>query len=809
METLLQDIRYGVRILARSPGFTVVAVLVLALAIGANVTIFTFVDAALLRPLPYDKPDQLVAIFDARKSQVSSRFEASYPDFLDWQQQNQVFSSLAGYNGPGGRVLTGSSGPEMVENARVTDNFFQTLGVQPLLGRTFRRGEEQMAAPRYAILPYGWWQKRFGGRKDVIGQSLTIDGNPTTIIGVLPRDFHFAPLGDPDIYTTLHAEGGLLERRNLHWLNVIGRLKPNVSRDQAQAAMNTLMANMEQQYPDSHRELRTVSMPLAELITGNTKPILLVLLGAVGLLLLIACANIANLLLARSAARAKEIAIRTALGARRWRVVRQLLTEGMVLVSVGTMLGVVLAVWTTRLMIRVLPEQMRQGMPYLRNASIDFSTLVFAGVVAVATALLFSMAPAVRLSSPGLNDALKEGGRLSAAGSWKKAGSSLVVAEVAISAVLLIGSGLLLRSLYHLLSIDAGFNASHLTTFYVFPASHRYDKDEQQIVLHRNLMEKLLTVPGVTAAGSTSTLPVVGGNTILYRVVGAPMTLLANEANSREISPGYLPALQAKMRAGRNFDERDTPASPQVVMINETLARSVFGSVNPVGKQIVFTFNAKQKPREIVGVVGDVHEGALDVEGKPAIYTPFAQSPDNVFAVVVRSTVAPGALRPALEKAVHAVDPEIVVVEMQTMEDLIAESPVATLHRYPAWLVSVFAASALLLGIIGLYGIVSYSVSQRTREIGIRMALGAQRANVLKMVLADGTRLAAYGIATGVIAALVAAYFLRSILFGVKPWDPLTLVIVAAVLAGVGVIASYLPARRASRLDPIQALHYE
>jgi macrolide transport system ATP-binding/permease protein len=809
VERLLQDVRYAIRILRRSPGFTVVAVLLLALAIGANVTIFTFVDAALLRPLPYDHPEQLMKLWDARQSQISSRFEVSYPDYLDWKAQNQAFSSLAGYATFNRSILSGAHEPEIIRAGRVSDNFFQTLGVQPVLGRTFRDGEDAQSSPWSVILTYGSWERRFGGKPDVIGQSLTINGKPTSIVGVLPRNFHFAPVGDPEMFLPLHPSGGLLQRRNLHWMHPLGRLKPGVTQDQAQVMMDTVASNLEREYPDSNRELRAVVQPLTELITGQIKPILLVLLAAVGLLLLIACANIANLLLARAAVRAKEMALRAALGARRWRVVRQLLTEGIVLVSVGAALGIAFAMMATRLMVQSLPLQLRQSMPYLKDAGIEPRTLLFCAALAILTALLFSLAPALRLSNPVLNDVLKEGGRLSNAGGWKKFGSSLVVAEVAISAVLLAGSGLMLKSLYRLLTVDTGFNARHLTTFTLIPTSSRYDENAPAIVFHQNVMEKLLAIPGVTAAGTTSVLPVSGGNTSLYRVVGAPMTPLANEANSRTISPGYFPTLGARFIAGRNFDERDSEKAPQVVIINKTLAKAVFGSEDPVGKQIVFTYNAQQKPREIVGVVGDIHEGALDSGDKPAIYTPFAQSPNSAFDVVVRSQVDPTSVRSAMEKAVHDVDPEIVVFELQTMEDLIAQSPAAALHRYPAWLVSMFAMSALLLGIVGLYGIVSYSVSQRTPEIGIRMALGAQRSNVLWLVLSGGLRLALCGIIAGVLGAVAAGYLLRSVLFGVQPWDGAVLAAVAVMLALIGTFASYVPARRASRLDPMRALHYE
>jgi predicted permease len=375
--------------------------------------------------------------------------------------------------------------------------------------------------------------------------------------------------------------------------------------------------------------------------------------------------------------------------------------------------------------------------------------------------------------------------------------------------MLLVGSGLLLKSLYRLLTVDTGFTVSNLTTFYIFPDSKRYDEDPQANLLHDKLIASLRAVPGVSSAGVTSTPPIVGGNTSLFRVVGAPLTPLPYEANSRGIDPGYFPSLQADLKSGRYFNDRDNTNAPQVVIINETLAHIAFGDQDPVGKQIVFTYNAQQKPREVVGVVGDVHEGELDIDHKPAVYTPFAQGPDNIFAVVVRSDLDMASLRPALEKAVHDVDPGIVLFQMQTMEELIAQSPVAMLHRYPAWLISIFAVSALLLGVVGLYGVVSYSVSQRTREIGVRMALGAQRENVLRLVLGSGLRLALVGIAAGVAGAVLVGYSLRSVLFGVKPWDIATLLVVAAILGGVCVLASYLPARRASRLDPMKALHYE
>jgi len=459
-------------------------------------------------------------------------------------------------------------------------------------------------------------------------------------------------------------------------------------------------------------------------------------------------------------------------------------------------------------MILTLPKEALQSMPYLENISVDPRILLFAGGLGLLTALLFSLPPALGLSAP-LHNALREAGQQSLAGSWRKFGSSLVVAEVAISAILLVASGLLLKSLFHLLTVDTGFNVSRLTTFYVFPDSRRYIEDPQAMVLHDKLVDGLHGVPGVSAVGVTSTPPIVGGNTSLFRVLGAPLTPLPYEANSRDIDPGYFSTLQAKLNAGRYFDEHDDAKAPQVVILNETLAKIAFGSENPIGKQIVFTYNAQEKPREVVGVVSDVHEGELNVADKPAIYTPFAQSPDSIFAVVVRSDLDQAALRPALERAVHQVDPGIVLYQMQTMEDLIAQSPAAVMHRYPAWLVSVFAMSALMLGIVGLYGVMSYLVSQRTREIGVRMALGAPRGKVVRLILGNGIRLAAIGIVAGVAGAVLAGYTFRSVLFGVEPWDIATLLAVAAILAAICVAASYVPALRASRLDPVKALRYE
>jgi len=809
LETILQDLRYELRALLKSPRFTSIALITLVLGIAANVAIFTFVDAALLRPLPYRDASRLMEVYDTRTAEVFTQFEVSYPDFLDWREQQRVFDGLAGY-GQNQVLLRGAGAPELLPSAAVTDNFFQTIGVQPLMGRDFRAGEDLAAAPRMVMLSYGWWQRHFGG-KDVIGQTLNIDDQPNTIIGVLPADFHFAPVGDPDVWETLHATGQLLQRRNLHWLSVVGRLKPGISRAGAASAMNLIAEGLEKQYPQSNDKLRTAIVPLNEVIVGQIRPILLVLLGAVVLLLLIACANVANLLLARAMARRNEMAIRTALGASHARLIGLMLTEGLILSFTGTLAGMAVAYWTIKGFIAMIPSTLLNAMPYLKHMSIDARVLLFAVALAIVTGVVFALAPALQAAKTDVQGALKDGSRSSHSSSWRRFASALVVGEVALAMVLLAGSGLLVKSLYRLLNVNPGFDQHNLLGMGVGLSQARFPKDPEQFQAMQTLLDKLRALPGVKSVGTSSVLPVSnGGNTSNLRVVGVPSaTPQGHEANSRSVNRTYFQTLGAELVQGSWFTDADNATGPQRVIVNKTLADQFMPGLDPLKQQIWFTYSDKEKPRQVIGVVRDIKEGPLDTPARPAIYTPMEANARLFFGLLVRTEQRPDALATEIERAIRRLDPDAITFNVQTMEDRIQRSPAAFLHRYPAVLAGMFAFLALLLGTIGLYGLVAYSVSQRTQEIGIRMALGAQRGNVLQMVLTQGVRLIVPGVAIGIAAALLVSYFMRSMLFGIRSWDPVIFALVTAVLALVTLAASYLPARAATKVDPMVALRYE
>lgn len=809
MESIWQDFRYELRTLIKSPRFTSIALVTLVLGIAANVAIFTFVDATLIQPLPYRDASHLMEVYDTRQAEVFTQFESSYPDFLDWRAQQQVFEGLAGY-GQSQVLLRGKGSPELLSSAAVTDNFFQTLGVQPLAGRDFHSGEDLAAAPRTVMLSYGWWQRYFGG-KDVMGQVLNIDDEPNTIVGVLPADFHFAPVGDPDLWETLHATGGLLQRRNLHWLNVVGRLKPGVSQETAASAMNVIAERLEKEYPQSNDKLRATVVPLNEVIVGQIRPILLVLLGAVALLLLIACANVANLLLARSMARRSEMAIRTALGASRARLMGLMLTEGLIISFTGAVVGLLVANLTVKGFVAMIPENRLDAMPYLKHMSVDATVLGFALLLAVITGVVFALAPALQASGTNVQDALKDGSRSSHSGAWRRFASALVIGEVALAMVLLAGSGLMVKSLYRLLDVNPGFDQRNLLGLGVGLSQTRFPHDAEQFQAYQNLVDRIRAIPGVKSVGGSSMLPVSnGGNTSNLRVVGLPSdTPQGHEANSRSVSRTYFQTLGAELSQGSWFTEADNATGPKRVIINKTLADQFMPGLDPLKQQIWFTYSAAEKPRQVIGVVRDIKEGPLDSPVRPAIYTPLEANARLFYNLIIRTETRPDALAAEVQSAIRQIYPDAVTFNVQTMEDRIQRSPAAFLHRYPAVLAGAFAFLALLLGTIGLYGLVAYSVSQRTQEIGIRMALGAQRKNVLRMVLSQGVRLIVPGVLIGVATAFLAANFMRSMLFGVHSWDPVIFALVTALLAVVTLAASYIPARAATKVDPMVALRYE
>src|SRR5262249_22830313 len=671
MQTFIQDLRYAVRSLWKSPRFTVTALITLTLGIGATVAIFTFVDAALIRPLPYHDSSRLFEVYETRQMEVFSQFEASYPDFIDWRGQNQVFDSLAAYQ-RNGVIMRGSGAPRLVTSAVVTDNFFSTLGVKPAHGRDFRPGEDLAAAPRYALLSHAWWQENFGGRADAIGQTLTLDDAATTIIGVMPADFHFAPVGDPDIWLTTHAERDMLVRRNMHWLNVVGRLKPGVSRETAASGMNVVAAHLEQQYPQSNYRLRTAVVPIAEVIVGQIRPILLFLLSAVALLLLIACANVANLLLARSVGRSREMAVRTALGASRARLMALMLTEGLALSFSGALLGLFVSFALVKVFVAMIPERFLNNAPYLKHMSINFSILLFAVAVAVITGVVFALAPALRAWRTNVQSALKEGTRGSASGPWRKFASALVVGEVAVAMVLLAGSGLLVKSLYRLLQVDPGFDHSNLLSLAIALPDAHYPKPEQQLAGRGGVMDGIRALPGVQSVGSSSQLPVSnGGNTNLFRIVGQPTVAEGREANSRTVDQNYFQTLRAQLLAGRWFSDEDNATAPQRIIVNKTFVDLFLSGLDPLRQQVVLTFSPTQKPRQIIGVVRDVKEGPLDVPNRPAIYYPMDARPETYFNLVIRTAQNPEAITSAVQAAIHRVDADSVTMQVETIDERI------------------------------------------------------------------------------------------------------------------------------------------
>jgi macrolide transport system ATP-binding/permease protein len=807
IENLAQDLRFGIRLLRRNPGFAGTAIVILALGICASVSIFAFVDSALIKPLPYKDPHRLVGVYESVG--LIPRSNLSYPDYLDWKKANTVFSSLEVWNGRGYMMST-PSGTQLVAGARVSDGFFRTLGVAPLLGRDFYEGEDLLEAPRTVMLSYPAWHKWFGGREDVIGQSVILSDIPYTIVGVLPREFQFAPRGRAEFWTTLHPSGSCDLRRSCHSLYGIARLKDGVSVQIALAEMTSIAQELERQYPDSNRGQGAAVVALTEAIIGDVRPILLMLLGGAGLLLLIACVNVASLLLVRSESRRREIAVRRAMGAATARLISQFVTEGFALVVIGSGLGLICAGWTMRLLVTLIPADMSAGMPYLQDVGINTRVAVFAGVTAALAVLFFALIPTLQLSTSDLREGLTEGSRGSAGMMWRRFGSNLVVVELAIAVVLLVGAGLLTKSFYRLLHVENGLQADHLATLEVAAPDVTYGKDPQTVALGRRVISLIASLPGVESVGLCTRLPLTGnGNTTWIRMVGRPFDGEHNETNQRSVSPDYFTALRANLIRGRYFTDADDATKPNVVIINQALEKQYFPGEDPIGKQIGDTALSPNSIMEIVGIVEDIREGSLDDPIWPAIYVPFNQSPDTYFCIVTRTSQGEESLIPTLVGAIRQIDNSIGTIGESTMTQRINDSQTAYLHRSSAWLVGGFAFLALLLSVIGLYGVVAYSVSQRTREIGIRMALGAQPKSVYGLVLREAGWLTGVGIAVGLACCVPAATLIRHLLFGVSFWDASTLATVAVVLGISALLASFIPARRAASVNPVEALRAE
>jgi predicted permease len=736
---------------------------------------------------------------------------SAYPDYVDWQRQSKTFESLAGFSGDG-FVWRGAGEPQVLFGAQVTTNFFSTLGVKPMLGRGFVAGEDIASGPKVAILAYGFWRTHFNGDPHVVGRTIQLDANSVSIIGVLPREFEYAPIGNADVWVPMHISGDLATRRNLRWMPVVGRLRPGVSLEQARAEMNAINARLAAAYPQQNAAIRIVMVPLRERIVGQIQTLLLILFGAVGLVLLIACANVANLLMVRAAGRRREFAIRAALGASRGRLVSQLLTESLMLAAAGGALGFLGAQWGTSLLVTAIPERLLASMPFLRDTQANSVILVFLCGIALLTGILFGLAPALQMSHEKVGDALKEETRTSAGGVRTRLRDALVIAEIALSLVLLVGAGLMVKSLGTLLHRQTGFDTQNLMTFGVNLPATSYPKDPDAIRFDKEFSYRVARLPGVAGIANTSVVPLSGGgNSIRFIIEGQSVaTGNENECDIRDISSNYFRVMKIPLVAGRAFDDStDSATAPKRVIVNQAWVKEYFHGENPIGKRIKFTFSPTQPYREIVGVVGNIADAQLDSPETPALFCPFAQDANSYINYIVRAAGNPASVLVAIRSALRGTDSQLFPIQPLTMDEIIAQSPSVFLRRYPTYLIGSFAGLALILAMIGLYGLISYSVSQRTRELGIRIALGAQERDVMRLVMGQGARLAVIGVAVGIVAGLALTQLMRSLLFGVSAADPLTFAGVAILLTVVAVSACYIPARRAMRTDPIVALRYE
>ena len=820
MKTLLQDGRYAIRILRKSLGFTTVAVLTLALGIASTVAIFGFVDSALIRPLPYANSSRLVAVGETHLRGSGKLNGYSYLNYRDFARANRSFASSAAYDGPSTFTLTDAAGVHLIPAAAVTSNFFRTLGVAPVLGKDFDSHseiEDLQSIPARVMLSYAAWQNWFAGRPDVLGKTVALGEKRElyTVIGVLPRSFEFAPAGAPDFWTTLHpyAGSGCYRSRGCEALGVIARLKDGATTSQALSDVQAIAARESLLNPDPDKYRGAGVMPLSQYVFGDIEPILLVLLGAAALLLLIAYVNIAALLLVRSQSRRHEFSVRRILGAGRARLSQQFVIEGLVVVALSSALGLAAAIVARRLMLNLIPADMLDSMPYLR-AGWHWHVAAFAAALALIALILFAVTPALQLPFASLRAGLASGATATTGTSWRSLGAKLVVLELATTMVLLAGAGLLGKSLYELLHVDMGFEPAHLATLWMAARAPKYVQPDQDLALQRGVVSRLQSLPGVLSVGVTDDLPLSSDGGTQIGFVGRPALGFNNETGHVQTGVGYLPALKARLLAGRYFNENDSLHAPLVAIINQTLARRYFANENPIGKQIFYhahdvALEASQPPIQIVGVIADIKQNSLDESGRAELYTPFAQSPDSGFSVAVRTSQDAASVLPVVISTLQKIDSTIVVVDATPMSEIIEHSWAAYMHRASAWLAGGFAALALLLSAVGLYGVIAYSVSRRTREIGVRMALGAQRNDVLRLVLGEGARLALTGLSIGVAASLFATRSLSSLLFGVSSTDPFTFVAVAVVLSLVVLLACFIPARRATRVDPMVALRHE
>jgi len=803
MRGLLQDFRYAVRLLARSPGFTFAAVVALALGIGASTAIFSVVRAVLLRPLPYADADRVVMVWDSNPGRGWEKSAVSPGNFADWSEGQASFDALVALQTTG-YVLTGQGDPERLDGVRASAQLFDLMGAEPALGRAFTADEYGPGGACVVILPDSLWRKRFGGRPDILGTPLTLDAERCTVVGVMPPDLRL-PTG-AEILAPMVMDADERARHGRHYLLVMARLAPGITSEAATTEMRGLAARIEQAHPETNTGWTVRVVPLYEEVVGDVRPALLALGGAVGCLFLIACANVANLLLARSASRRGEIAVRAALGARPARIMRQLLTESVVLALLGGGLGVLLAVWGVDLIRTLQPGT----LPRAETIAVDGTTLAFTCGLSILTGLLFGVLPGLLLARSRLFGALQESGRGERGRMSGRVRASLVAAQVALAHVLLVGAGLHVRSLVTLMDVDPGFRADGVLAVDIARLPQRsYPDQPHQAAFYDRVLDSLTALPGVAAAAACSSVPVSGNDRIFsIEVEGQPPRPpeQAVSANWYSISPAYFETMRIPVVRGRVFGERDGPASPRVAIINETLARRIFPGEDPIGRRLFMGIDSGVA-REIIGVVGDVRHYGLDQGVTMQMYEPYRQRPLDSITFLLSTRTDPGALAGAARRAVLSIDPELPVTGTRTLAAIVADSTAQ--RRFTLLLLMIFAGTALVLAAVGIYGVVAYTVSQRTHEIGVRMALGAERRAILGLVLRQGMTMVLAGVAAGLGGALLLARLVRAMLFGVGAADPVTYAATVALLSLVAFAATYLPALRATRVEPTTALRCE
>ncbi len=800
-----QDLRYGARSLRKNPGFTLIALITLILGIGANTAIFSVVNAVLLRPLPYKDPEQLVWIWEVQAQQDRSQFSPA--EFLDYQAQNQSFTALAAYRNMI-FTLTGAGEPDQLEGLIVTANFFSLLGVEAQEGRIFQPADGLAGAPRVAVISHAYWQKRFAGDKQLIGKTLSVSGEPVSLVGVMPpgfQDDRFQVWLNPHHIVPdwqLHSAVDLLALRHTGYLQVLGRLKPGVSIRQAQADLNTIGARLQQQYPRATGHGASLSS-LHDQVVGNVRPALLVLFGAVALVLLIACANVTSLMLARATARSKEMAIRIALGASRWQVVRQLLIESILLTLTGGAGGALLSIWGVSLLVGLKPPE----LPRLFAIGLDYRVFAFTLTVSLVTGLVFGLAPGLAAANPDLNSAFKDGSR-SATPAHHRLLQLLAVGEVALAFIVLIGAGLLVSSFARLLAVSPGFDPQHLLTMRIGLTDDRYNKGKDKARFVKELDARLATIPGVSGVAIGDDLPIEGTDSTT-RIIVADRPSSSSEdllpVGLHVINPTYFEALGIHLLKGRTLTERDERGTPSVFIINRTLARRLWPTEDPLGKRI--KYNSNDPFGEVVGVVEDVKHDGLHLEPSPHLYEPYQQNSWPFLSIALRPQLDQATLVTAVQHEVRALDPNLPVANIRTMDEVMIQSLAA--RRIVLMLFTLFAALALLLATIGIYGVLAWSVTQRTRELGIRVALGATARQIFQLIVGQGLKLVVPGIAIGIGGALALNRLLGKLLFGVSATDPPTFAVIVLLLTAVAFVACYVPARRATKVDPLLALRHE